>query len=398
MEKAIAVLGTFDSKGSELTYISNSIIQKGFRTICINVGTKENINIPVDYDFFKEIPKEIDSRDQRIEFVIDRAKELILKLELNKTISGIISVGGGSGTYISTEVFKVLPFGFPKIMISTVASRDMSKTVGTKDITMIHSVFDMLGVTSLSKIILEEAANAVCSMAQVYENSDLKKTIPRIALTLFGFITEAAVNVKKELEAKGYEVIPFHANGTGGMAMEELARKGYFDAVVDLATHELADQLLGGYCGGIGPDRLEAMGQSIPPRIVVPGGLDCAVLIFDRNSVPERFRDRQIFFYDFRSAIRLNQEETTILAKSLAKKLNGFGKKAKVLIPMEGWSEADRKGGPLYNTNMRDLFIEVLKNHVVETEIVQIDLHINDPKFSKMVVMHLDELLKNGKG
>ena len=151
-------------------------------------------------------------------------------------------------------------------------------------------------------------------------NPDTEKK--RIALPFFGFITAGAEATKHALEALGYEVVAFHANGTGGMAMEELASEGYFDGILDFATHELADDLKDGYCGGIGPERFEPVPDRSIPRLVVPGGLDCAVLEFTRQDIPEQYADRKIFFYDFRSAIRLDVEETTILADQLSGKLN----------------------------------------------------------------------------
>ena len=144
----------------------------------------------------------------------------------------------------------------------------------------------------------------------------------------------------------GYEVIAFHANGTGGMAMEELAAEGYFAGILDLATHELADALMNGYCGGIGPERFDPIPGKELPRLIVPGGLDCAVLEFTRHSIPNKFKDRKIFFYDFRSAIRLNMDESLILSEKLSAKLNQDAANIRLLIPSHGWSEADRETGP----------------------------------------------------
>jgi uncharacterized protein (UPF0261 family) len=167
---------------------------------------------------------------------------------------------------------------------------------------MLHSVADLLGVNSVSGRILDKAAAGICGMVQSNWQPDHNKK--RIALPFFGFITPAAEATRHALEKRGYEVIAFHANGTGGMAMEELAAQGYFDGILDLATHELADHLLDGYCGDIGPQRFEPVPGLSIPRLVVPGGLDCAVLEFTRHDIPDPYKDRKIFFYDFRSAIR----------------------------------------------------------------------------------------------
>ena len=343
---AIAILGTFDSKGEEHLFLKSCIERRGFQTLTINVGTKSPSPFPPDLDLYRDVIKDENedtgSRDKAIQAVLLRAKELILELHKKGEICGIISAGGGTGTHLGTNIMHALPLGIPKIMVSTVASRNMAKIVGTKDITMMHSVVDLLGVNSISGNILDRAAGAICGMAQSQWRPRGGKR--RIALTLFGFITQAAEGIKQSLEDMGYEVIPFHANGTGGMAMEELAAEEYFHGVLDLATHELADALMDGYCGGIGPGRLEPVPGLDIPRLVVPGGLDCAVLEFNRHNVPDKFRDRKTFFYDFRSAIRLNEEETQYLAGQLAKKLNRKTSNIKVLIPILGWSEADRKG------------------------------------------------------
>jgi len=154
----------------------------------------------------------------------------------------------------------------------------MSQTIGTKDITIMHSVVDMLGLNSISRNILARAAGAACGM--MVANNNREKELPRIALSLFGFITQAAENIKSILEENHFEVIPFHANGTGGMAMDEMMRESFFHGVLDLATHELVDAMFDGYCGGIGPQRLQSPEGIDIPRLVIPGGLDSAVLEF----------------------------------------------------------------------------------------------------------------------
>jgi len=265
MEKtpAIAVLGTFDSKSEEHIFLKNQIEQRGIGTLTINVGTRKPSPVPVDLDLLEIVrannPAIPDGRDNIINAMMQEAKDQIKKLYEDGQISGVISAGGGTGTHICTTIMHELPLGVPKVMVSTVASRDMSTVVGTKDIVMIHSVADLLGVNSISGLILDKAAAGICGMVQSHWQPS------------FGFITPGAEATRQALESLGYEVIAFHANGTGGMAMEELAEEGYFHGILDLATHELADDLLDGYCGGIGPQRFEPVpGKSIP-RLIVPG-------------------------------------------------------------------------------------------------------------------------------
>jgi uncharacterized protein (UPF0261 family) len=391
----IAVVGTFDSKGEEHLFIKKAIERRGLTVFTINAGTKGPSPFPADLDLYVEVIKgeNIVGRDEAIETILTRAREVIEERYEKGEIFGIISAGGGTGTHIGTSIMRVLPLGVPKVMVSTVASRDMAKIVGTSDITMMHSVVDLLGVNSISGGVLDRAAGAVCGMVQNQWKAQSKKK--RVALTMFGFITKAAELTKGYLEEMGYEVIAFHANGTGGMAMEELAAEGYFQGILDLATHELADELMGGYCRGIGPQRLEPVQGRDIPRLVVPGGLDCAVLEFTRDSIPDQFRDRKIFFYDFRSAIRLNEKETRILAGKLADKLNANTGSVKALIPYRGWSEADQEGGPLYDPVMRDSFVQTFKQSLnPRIDIKEADLHINDPAFARLAASIMGEMLQ----
>ncbi|MCP4694324.1 MAG: hypothetical protein GY859_40205 [Desulfobacterales bacterium] len=189
-------------------------------------------------------------------------------------------------------------------------------------------------------------------------------------------------------------MVSFHANGTGGTAMEELAEEGYFHGVLDLAAHELADRLLNGYCGGIGPRRFEPILGKPLPRLVVPGGLDCAVLEFDRRHIPEQYKDRKIFFYDFRSAIRLNSAETRTIARQLSEKLNRSGETVKVLIPMLGWSAADRADGVLHDPEMNDLFIRTFQKDLSPSiAVLKKNFHINDRPFAKIAADMMDQMV-----
>ena len=397
-DAAIAVVGTFDSKAEEHMFLKEQIEQRGLQALTINVGTRAPSPVAVDIDLFQNVtenaPDISEGRDNIIKAMLHGAKVRINKLHGDGKISGIISAGGGTGTHICTTIMRELPLGVPKVMVSTVASRNMADIVSTKDITMIHSVADLLGVNSISGKILDKAAAAICAMSQSqWRPAEEKK---RIALPFFGFITAGAEATHSALEALGYEVVAFHANGTGGMAMEELAAEGYFDGILDLATHELADHLLGGYCGAIGPQRYEPVSGRSIPRLIVPGGLDCAVLEFTRQNIPDQYKNRKIFFYDFRSAIRLNIEETTCLANQLAEKLNRDAANIKVLIPTRGWSEADREGGPLYDPEMNSLFTGRLKE-VLDPgiEIQEVDQHINDSAFAGVAASLMDQMIQN---
>lgn len=394
----IAVVGTFDSKSEEHLFLKENVERRGIGALTINVGTKAPCPFLPDFDLYPEICKENpEGRDGAIEIAIRLARRLVGDLQRKGLISAMISAGGGTGTHLGTSIMHVLPLGIPKVMVSTVASRDMAKVVGTKDITMMHSVVDLLGINSISGKILESAAGAVCGMVRSQWKPEREKK--RIALTFFGFITTAAEQVKRCLEQLGYETIPFHANGTGGMAMEELAAEGHFHGILDLATHELADEMMGGYCRGIGPQRLRPVPGKDIPRLVVPGGLDCAVLEFTRDNVPEEHKDRKLFFYDFRSAIRLSADETLSIARQLIERLNHGTKNTRILIPRAGWSEADREGGPLYDPGISEILIHQLRrglDNQIETK--EVESHINDPDFARLASVTMDEMIRSTVG
>jgi uncharacterized protein (UPF0261 family) len=219
---------------------------------------------------------------------------------------------------------------------------------------------------------------------------------PIIGLTSFGFITQGAMRIKKLLEESGYDVAPFHANGTGGMAMEDLIDQGLISGVVDLALHEFADSMYGGYCGGIGPGRLESAGARGIPQVVVPGGLDCIVLEFNSEETkPPHLKDRKVFWYDFRSGVRTSVDDVLTLADTISEKLNRARGPVKFVIPLRGWSEADAAGGPLFDPETNRKFTSALKSLLNNgIEVMEIDAHINDKEFAGVVVGELHDLMK----
>jgi uncharacterized protein (UPF0261 family) len=395
---AIAVLGTFDSKGEEHRFLEERIQARGVRTLTVHVGTRAPSPFPADHDLYTDVvlslPEGERDRDRSIQAVREAGRRLLLELHRQGRIHGVVSAGGGTGTHLSTGIMRVLPIGVPKVMVSTVASRDMSTVVGTRDVTMMHSVADILGVNSLLGPILDEAAGAVCGMARPTWVPESGRK--RIGLTMFGFITAAAEAVKSRLEAMGYEVVSFHANGTGGMAMEALAEEGFFDGILDLATHELADELKGGYCRGVGPQRLSPVPGRSVPRLVVPGGLDCAVLEFTRETVPEVYRDRPIFFYDFRSAVRLSVEESHVIADQVSARLNLRPEDVQLIVPWGGWSEADGPEAPLHAPEIsRSLVGRLRRDLDPAIPVHESNLHINDPAFADMAARIMHDMLQD---
>jgi uncharacterized protein (UPF0261 family) len=401
--RSILVIGTLDTKGDEVGYLQEQIVRRGHEAIVMDVGilgehalqadvTHQEVAVAGGSDLDKL--RAGGDRRQAVQVMMEGATRIAQELHQTGRLSGVIAVGGGTGTHIGTGVMRALPMGVPKLMVSTVASRDMSQEIGTRDITIMHSVVDMLGLNAVSRKLLANAAGAIVGMVET--EVELAPTRPLVGLTVFGFCTEGAMHVKPLLEARRYEMVAFHANGTGGMAMEDLIEQGLISGVVDFATHEFADQLHDGYCGGIGPGRLEAAGRRGIPQVIVPGGLDCIVLEFDSpETTPPQFRDRKIFWYDFRSGVRTSVEELKGLAQTISDKLNRARGPVKMMIPLRGWSEADGEGAPLHEPETNAVFVQEMKQLLdPRIEIVEVDAHINEPHFAQVVVDVFDDLMQ----
>ncbi|MBI4964076.1 MAG: Tm-1-like ATP-binding domain-containing protein [Desulfomonile tiedjei] len=403
MPAPVAIVGTLDTKGEEVGYLRHIIEESGCSTIVMDVGTLSPPMIEPDISreevtdaagvTAEELRKRADRRSA-VQTMIDGGAIVISRLFESGRLSGIISIGGGTGTHIGTGIMRSLPLGVPKLMVSTVASRDMSQLIGTKDIIMMHSVVDILGLNAISRRILANAASAMVGM--VRSTVQIRSDKPLIGLTSFGFITKGAMRVKGLLEEHGYEVAPFHANGTGGMAMEDLIDQGLISGVVDFALHEFADQMYGGYCGAIGPERLESAGRRGIPQVVVPGGLDCIVLEFDSlETMPEEVRGRKVFWYDFRSGVRTSRDDVLRLSGIIAEKLNRAKGPVKVAIPLKGWSEADALDGPLHDSETNKAFTAELRAALAgQIEVIEVNAHINDAEFAEVVVSELDTMMK----
>jgi uncharacterized protein (UPF0261 family) len=404
VKPTIAIVATLDTKGEEVKYLKHLIEKDNCASIVIDVGTLNPPAVPPDVTretvalragSSMEQLLAVQDRRVAVETVIQGASTIVKEMHDQGKLSGIISVGGGTGTHIGTGIMRRLPLGVPKLMVSTVASRDMSQLIGTKDIIMMHSVTDILGLNAVTERILANAAAAIGGMA--LKAGGIKSEKPIIGLTSFGFITQGAMKVKAMLEELGYDVAPFHANGTGGMAMEDLIDQGLINGVLDFALHEFADTLYDGYCAGIGPGRLESAGARGIPQVVVPGGLDCIVLEFNSEETkPLHLKDRKVFWYDFRSGVRTSLDDMMTLAETLSEKLNRATGPVKFVIPLRGWSEADEEGRALFdpavNQAFTDSFTSLLNENV---EVIEVDAHINDDEFARAAVNQLHALMNS---
>jgi uncharacterized protein (UPF0261 family) len=301
-------------------------------------------------------------------------------------------MGGGTGTAIVTHIMRSLPFGLPKVVLSTVASRDIREYIETKDIVMFHSVADILGFNEFMRLMLGQAAYAICGMIE--KGSGIKKEKPMVAVTAYGINSVCAIQAEPLLQERGYEMIAFHANGIGGMAMEEFIAQGLVAGVIDFTLHEIADEMFGGYCKGIGPMRLETAGQFGIPLVVAPGGLDNAVFS-PFYPMPDQLKGRKVHSHDIRFCVRMGPEEMKQFARIVGEKLNRSKGPTYVLIPKKGWSEADKAGMELFDPKTDQIFVEELRKIInPNISIEEMDVHISDPVFALRAVEVLDNMIR----
>jgi uncharacterized protein (UPF0261 family) len=293
---------------------------------------------------------------------------------------------------------RALPIGFPKLMVSTVASgyAQFGTYVGTKDLLMMHSVVDILGLNLFSRMILSNAAGAIMGMVERGRKID-KSEKKQIGMTIYGTTTPGCMVAKAYLESKGFEVVAFHPNGTGGKAMEEMIEEGILNGVLDMTTHELTDELVGGLHRA-GPNRLEGAGRKGIPQVVVPGSIDF-IVTGPASSLPPEYRNRKYIAHNpSMSLVRTSSEEMKMVGKIMASKLNEARGPTIVMIPLRGFSYPNRKGEALYDEEGNQAFINTLKRDLKGVKVIEVDAHINDPEFANEAAQTMEKLFSKDKG
>jgi len=388
--KTIAVLGTLDSKGEEHAFVADLIRKRGHNVLLIDVGTGAEPTIKPDIDRSEVAAADgIDlnalmARKDRGECVVTMsaaAPKLVAKLAAEGKIDGIISLGGGGGTALGSGAMRGLPVGFPKVMVSTLASGNIAHYVESKDITMIPSIVDVAGLNRISRTIFTRAAGAVCGMVET-EIVEEAKARPLIAASMFGNTTECVDAARAILEGAGYEVLVFHATGTGGKTMETLIADGMISGVLDITTTEWADELVGGTLSA-GPTRLDAAGVAGIPAIVTPGCLDM-VNFGGRETVPEKFEGRNFYIHNPQvTLMRTSPEECAELGKILAEKVNAYTGLVTVLLPTKAISIISAEGQAFHDPAADEaLFGAIRDNLGSHVELVEVDADVNAPEFA----------------
>ncbi|KZF23532.1 hypothetical protein L228DRAFT_246306 [Xylona heveae TC161] len=421
----VALLGTCDTKLEELLYLRSEILRsQNLRVILIDVGNKScehsAINIShgdlisrystsAEAGFTKK--PEDNTRADMVRLISTCASSCVRELFHSSSISGIISIGGSSGTSLVATVMRdSLPIGFPKLIVSTMASGDISTFVGETDISMMYSVVDIAGSNSILHKILSNAAGAITGMSLSYQahkegnNTGVKeKKKVRVGVTMFGVTTPCVDEIRRHLEAHhGYEVYVFHATGAGGRAMERLVRENLLDAILDLTTSEIPDEIVGGVLTA-GPNRLEAAAKAGIPQVVSVGACDM-VNFGPRGSLPQRFAHRNIYEHNPSvTLVRTSEDECRKIGAFISEKLRENVKSpqlVQVWLPTGGISMIESPGGPYHDSAADEALFTAIEKGLEESGIgVKRDQrYINDPSFAVDIAEQLVEFVKRSEG
>lgn len=401
MTKTILLIGTLDTKGDEFAFARDLIVARGHQVLMMDVGVMDHSrSAEIDAaevalaggENLQQL-REAGDRASALAAMSVGATKLAVSNQLEGKVDGVLSFGGSGGTSVATTAMQALPVGIPKVMLSTMASGDVSSYVGVKDITMMYSVVDVAGLNRISRQVFANAVGAVCGMVE--QDKPQANDKPLIAATMFGVTTPLVTMVREQLEAANFEVLVFHATGSGGRAMEALITDGFIEGVADLTTTEWCDELVGGILSA-GPTRLDAAARSGTPQVVSLGALDM-VNFGGLESVPGQFKDRNLHIHNAQvTLMRTTAGECTKLGEIIANKLNQAVGPTVLFIPLNGLSMIDAEGqpfhGPAENAALFRSLRENLNNKHVE--LIELDVHINDAVFAEAVSNRLLRMLE----
>ena len=395
----VVLVGTLDTKGLEYDFLRDRLREHGVETILVDAGIVDEPRVEPDIAR-QEVAREAGTDVEELAAAGDRgaaveamgrgAGEILKRLHDEGRFGGVLGLGGSGGSSLATQAMRGLPVGVPKLMVSTMASGDTRPYVGAVDVTMMYSVVDIAGINQVSAKILSNAAGAIAGMAkaEVPRSEDGK---PLVGASMFGVTTPAVEKARERLEELGYEVLVFHATGTGGQSMEALMRDGFISAVLDLTTTELADDLVGGVLSA-GPDRLEAAGELGLPQVVSLGALDM-VNFGPLDTVPQDFRDRNLYEHNPTvTLMRTTAGECAELGRRVARKLNAATGPVTLFVPLEGVSIIDAEGQPFHDPDADRALFDALRENLDENvEVREIEANVNDPEFATAMADRLHE-------
>jgi uncharacterized protein (UPF0261 family) len=414
MANTILIIGTLDTKAKELKYLQQKIEAEGVQSLLMDVSSKmPSTEFPSHIScetVAKESGKNFEAisrldKNSAVNRMTDGAVRIGKRMAAEKKIQGVIGLGGANCAEIACTVMRALPIGFPKLMVTCVASGNVRPYVGTKDIMMANSIGD-ISLNRITRSVINNAARAIAHMAPADSiiEAELK---PQVCVSTFGVTQPSVERARILLEKRGFEAIELHASGTGGMALEELVASGEISGVLDITTSEMVDDIVGGMYSA-GPHRLEAAGSMGVPQVISLGALDFGNF-GPKETVPQKYKDRNFFFYTPSiTLMRTNCEENKILGKKIAEKANACTGPATIMVPQKGFSALDRAGGktmtridgsssgPWHDEAVNSALIESIKRHLdfSKVKFVEMDAHINDPEFAETAVRLLCEMMK----
>lgn len=404
MEKVILCIGTLDSKGPELQYVKQLIERKkGYRTLVMDTGSLGEAYFTADITA-GEIAEAAGSTIEKVRS-LDEAGPASAIMTLGATriardlynsgkFHGVISIGGGMGSGVASAVMRELPIGIPKFMLSSqkIVQAGIRKYVGTKDIVVLPSMADIAGLNRLTMDSLSKAVGAIIGMMETAEPEESGQ--PLVFMTMTGLSTGCGLKAKSLLEEEGFEVAVFHAIGVGGETYEELVRSYPVKGVIELGLNEIGNELFGGLASA-GPNRLEAAGEKGIPQIITPGCIDI-INFLAPETLPDKYRDRTLCYHNPQATLpRMNAGELSLIAGTMAKKLNLAAGRVKFLIPLRGFSSLDRQGGIFYDPAADRAFIDSLKSSLNKNiEVKEIDAHINDSEFAEDLVNEFMDIIE----
>ena len=401
---AVVLVGTLDTKGAEVAFVRDRIRAEGLETRVIDAGSlgppgfEPDIGREAVFRRAGTSLEEISARGDR-GFAVARAAEgvaaLAVELDARGEIEGILALGGSAGTTIGTAAMRALPFGRPKVMVSTLASGPMRPYVGGSDIAVFHPVADLAGLNRLTRTALAHAAAALVGMVRARPVL-AEEGRPLVGATMFGVTTPCVDRARARLEGAGFEVLVFHATGVGGQAMEGLIRDGRLAGVLDLTTTELADELVGGILSA-GPDRLRAAARRGVPQVVSVGALDM-VNFGPLATVPDRFAGRRLHAHNPNvTLMRTTPAENQALGALLAESLAEAPAPTVVMLPLRGVSALDAQGGPFFDPEADGALFRAISDGLARSpatvRLIARDEHINDPAFADAAADTLIDLL-----
>jgi uncharacterized protein (UPF0261 family) len=399
----VLLLGTLDTKGDEYAYLRDRLELAGVEPLIADVGVlgpprctphirRDEVAAEAGVD--AAALAEAADRGAAITAMADAASALTKRLYDEGRIQGVLAAGGSGNTAIATHAMQALPVGVPKVMVSTMAAGDTRDYVGGVDVTLMASVTDVAGINSISARILANAAAAIAGMVQT-EPPEMDGGRPLVGATMFGVTTPCIDAARAMLEERGYEVLVFHATGTGGRAMEALVDGGFLAGVLDVTTTELCDDLVGGVLSA-GPDRLEAAGRAGLPQVVSLGALDM-VNFGARDTVPPQFENRNLYVHNPPvTLMRTTPEESAELGRRIARKLAAATGPVSLFVPLGGVSMIDAEGQPFHDPDADDALFTALRAGLEgsDVEVVELDHNVNDEAFAQAMADRMDSYLK----